>query len=173
MTILLKATQKPWRHAGIEDHLMNASTSWPFTSQRGDFGSQLSKRLIPSINVTCMLQENNFWSFENLIWYCSRATLSVILTFVLASSSWAYERSLRGPLLHALRFPVRLRRIVWISLGLRFCDRSEIESKSSMFRCLSPRRLVTSPCRFISVPYHIGRESKFALKSTCPHDVDH
>ena len=39
---------------------------------------------------------------------------------------------------------VWLRRIVWISSGLWFCGRSEIESKSSWFRCLSPRRLVAS-----------------------------
>ena len=42
------------------------------------------------------------------------------------------------------RLPVRLRRFVWISPGLWFYDRSEIVSKSSRFRCLSPRRLVAS-----------------------------
>ena len=55
-----------------------------------------------------------------------------------------WERSLWGPLLRALRLLVRLRRFVWISPGLWFCDRSEIVSKSSRFRCLSPRRLVAS-----------------------------
>ena len=55
-----------------------------------------------------------------------------------------WGRSLWGPLFHALRFPVRLRRFVWISPGLWFCDRSEIELMSSRFRCLSPRRLVAS-----------------------------
>ena len=55
-----------------------------------------------------------------------------------------WGRSLWGPLLRALRLLVRLRRFVWISPGLWFCDRSEIESKSSRFRCLSSRRLVAS-----------------------------
>jgi len=55
-----------------------------------------------------------------------------------------WGRSLWGPLFHALWFPVWLRHFVWISPGLWFCDRSEIESKSSRFRCLSPRRLVAS-----------------------------
>ena len=55
-----------------------------------------------------------------------------------------WGRSLWSPLLRAQWLPVRLRRFVWISPGLWFCDRLEIESKSSRFRCLSPRRLVTS-----------------------------
>ena len=55
-----------------------------------------------------------------------------------------WGRSLWGPLLHAQRLLVWLCRFVWISPGLWFCDRSEIESKSSRFRCLSPRRLVAS-----------------------------
>ena len=55
-----------------------------------------------------------------------------------------WERSLWGPILRAQRLPVRLHCFVWISPGLWFCDRSEIESKSSRFRCLSPRRLVAS-----------------------------
>jgi hypothetical protein len=56
----------------------------------------------------------------------------------------SWRRSLWGPLVRALRLPVRLHRIVWISPGLWFCGRSVIESKSSRFRCLSPRRLVAS-----------------------------
>ena len=55
-----------------------------------------------------------------------------------------WGRSLWGPLFRALRFPVRLRRFVWISPGLWFCDRSEIELKSSRLRCISPCRLVIS-----------------------------
>ena len=55
-----------------------------------------------------------------------------------------WRRSLWDPLFCALRFPVWLRRFVWISPGLWFCDHSEIESKSSRFRCLSPRHLVAS-----------------------------
>ena len=55
-----------------------------------------------------------------------------------------WGRSLWGPLFRAIRFPVWLRNFVWISPGLWFCDRSEIESKSSWFRCLSSRRLVAS-----------------------------
>jgi len=55
-----------------------------------------------------------------------------------------WRRSLWGPQLRALRLPVRLCHFVWISSGLWFCDRSEIESKSSWFRCLSSRRLVAS-----------------------------
>ena len=55
-----------------------------------------------------------------------------------------WGRSLWGPLFRALRFPVRLVHFVWISPGLWFYDRSEIVSKSSRFRCLSPRRLVAS-----------------------------
>ena len=54
------------------------------------------------------------------------------------------KRSLWVLLLRALQFPVWLYRFVWISPGLLFCDRLEIESKSSRFRCLSPRRLVAS-----------------------------
>ena len=53
-------------------------------------------------------------------------------------------RSLWGPLFRALWFPVWLRHFVWISPGFWFCDRSEIESKSSRFRCLSPHCLVAS-----------------------------
>ena len=55
-----------------------------------------------------------------------------------------WGRSLWDPLLRAQWLLVRLHHFVWISLGLWFCDRSEIESKSSRFRCLSPRRLVAS-----------------------------
>ena len=55
-----------------------------------------------------------------------------------------WEKSLWGPLLRAQRLPVWLCRFVWISPGLWFCNLSEIESKSSRFRCLSPRRLVAS-----------------------------
>ena len=43
-----------------------------------------------------------------------------------------------------LRFSVRLYHFVLISPGLWFYDRLEIESKSSRFRCLPPRRLVAS-----------------------------
>ena len=54
------------------------------------------------------------------------------------------KRSLWVPLLRALWFSVGLYHFVWISPSLWFCDRLEIESKSSRFRCLSPRRLVAS-----------------------------
>jgi hypothetical protein len=39
---------------------------------------------------------------------------------------------------------VRLRRFMWYYTRLWFCGRSEIESKSSRIRCLSPRHLVTT-----------------------------
>ena len=55
-----------------------------------------------------------------------------------------WERSLWGPLLLAQQLPVRLRCFVWISSRLWFCRCSEIKSKSSRFRCLSPHRLVAS-----------------------------
>jgi hypothetical protein len=44
------------------------------------------------------------------------------------------KRSLWDTLLRALRIPALLHRIVWISSGLWFYDRLEIESKSSRFR---------------------------------------
>ena len=51
------------------------------------------------------------------------------------------KRSLCVFLVRALRFRVRLQRFVWISSRLWFSGRSEIESKSSQFQCLSPRHL--------------------------------
>ena len=54
------------------------------------------------------------------------------------------KRYLWVPLVRALQFLVWLYCFGWISPGLWFCDRLEIESKSSRFRCLSPRRLVAS-----------------------------
>jgi hypothetical protein len=39
MTILLKAVQKPIRHMGIEDHLVNASPVGIPPSKHGDFSS--------------------------------------------------------------------------------------------------------------------------------------
>ena len=70
--------------------------------------------------------------------------MSVLHLYSCKFFSDLWGRSLWGTLFCALRFPVRLRRFVWISPGLWFCDRSEIESKSSGFRCLSLRRLVAS-----------------------------
>lgn len=71
MTNLLKATQKSRKCARTGDHLMTASASWPSTFQHSPFSSHLSQRFVSSINITFMLLENNFWSFENLIWYSS------------------------------------------------------------------------------------------------------
>ena len=65
-------------------------------------------------------------------------------TFVLPCSSWTCEGNPLGPPISCSTAFVWLRRIVWISSGSWFCGRSEIESKSSRFRCLSPRRLVAS-----------------------------
>ena len=80
----------------------------------------------------------------------SQQLLSALHTLVLHG---LVKRSIWGPLLRALwlpvflqglRFLVWLRRFVWISRGLWFCDCSEITSKSSRFRCLSPYCLVAS-----------------------------
>jgi hypothetical protein len=133
MTSLLKAAQKARRHVGTEDHFLNASTSWPSTSQCGDFSSYLTRRVVPSISIIYVLLENNFWSFDKLIWYCSRAAecLTHLCSCEFFLDLWG--RSLRGPLIHALWLPARLHRFVWISPGLWFCDRSEIELKSSRF----------------------------------------
>jgi hypothetical protein len=65
--------------------------------------------------------------------------LSVYSTPILPCSPGLVKRFLWDPLVRALRVSVWLPRIVWISFG-----HSEIESKSTWFRCLSPRRLVTS-----------------------------
>ena len=65
-------------------------------------------------------------------------------TFVLPYSSWNCEVNPLGSPTSCSMASVWQRRIVWISSGLWFCGRSEIESKSSRFRCLSPRRLVAS-----------------------------
>jgi hypothetical protein len=43
MTILLKVAQKLRRRVWTEEDCMNASTSWPFTSQRGLFSSYSSQ----------------------------------------------------------------------------------------------------------------------------------
>jgi hypothetical protein len=49
-----------------------------------------------------------------------------------------------SPIICALRLPVRLRRFVWYYTRLWFCSRSEIDSMTSRFWCLSPRHLVTT-----------------------------
>jgi hypothetical protein len=86
--------------------------------------------IILNEHITCMVLQPSCWV------PCTPLFFLVLPGLV--------KRSLWGPLLRALRFPVRLHRFVWISPGLWFCGRSEIESKSSRFRCLSPRRLVAS-----------------------------
>ena len=89
-------------------------------------------------------QKRTFWSFDKPIWYSSWfADECLTPLFLRVLLGLVRKISLRSLFL-ALRFPVRLRRFVWISPELWFCDRSEIESKSSRFRCLSPRRLVAS-----------------------------
>jgi hypothetical protein len=52
------------------------------------------------------------------------------------------ERPSIGP--WTLRSLVQLRRIVWISFVLWFCGRSDIDTKPSLFRFLSPHCLVAS-----------------------------
>jgi hypothetical protein len=49
-----------------------------------------------------------------------------------------------SPIICALRLPVRLRRFVWYYTRLWFCSRSEIDSMTSRFWCPSPRHLVTT-----------------------------
>ena len=119
-------------------------TSWPSTFQRGEFSSYLSRRIVPSINIPYVYSEKNFWSFDKPIWYCSHATecLTHLCSCEFFLDLWG--RSLCGPLIRALRLPVRLHSFVWISPSLSFCDHLEIESKSSWFRCLSPCHLVAS-----------------------------
>jgi hypothetical protein len=86
-------------------------------------------------------------AFDDLItWMVVAAELLECLTPLCSCEFFLdlWGRSLWGPLVRTLWFPVRLHCNVWISPGLWFCGHSEIESKSSRFRCLSPRRLVAS-----------------------------
>jgi hypothetical protein len=68
--------------------------------------------------------------------------LHVLHTFVLASSSCTCEEDLSEVPYFVL--PVHLRRFVWICPVLWFRDHSEIELKSLRFRCIFPRRSITS-----------------------------
>jgi len=90
-------------------------------------------------------QKRIFWSFLiNRYGIPADLLTSVLHLCSCEFFSDLWGRSLWGPLLRAQWLLVWLRRFVWISPGLWFCDRSEIESKSSRFRCLPPRRLIAS-----------------------------
>jgi len=105
--------------------------------------SYLSRRVVPSIiTPTSKL----LGTFDHLINYMILQPRCWVpySTFVLPCSSWTCEVNALDSPTSCSTASVRLRRIVWISSGLWFYGRSEIESKSSCFWCLSPRRLVAS-----------------------------
>jgi hypothetical protein len=59
---------------------------------------------------------------------------------------------------------------VWISPGLWFCGRSEIESRSSRFQCLSPHRLVTSNLGRYKASYLRCFSSSNLVRTYCHED---
>ena len=119
-------------------------TCWPSIFQHGDFSSYLPRRVVPSIISSMCTQKRTFDHLINRYGIPADLLMSVLHLCSCEFFLDLWGRSLWGPLFRALWFPVWLRYFVWISPGLWFCDRSKIESKSSRFRCLSPRRLVAS-----------------------------
>jgi len=114
-------------------------------SRNSKVHSHPERKVVPYITTLCISEIRIiFYHFDKPIWYCSHAAkfLTHLFPFEFFLDLWV--RSLWGPLLRAQRLPVRLRRFVWISPSLWFCDHSEIKSKSSWFWCLCPRRLFAS-----------------------------
>ena len=122
---------------GIEDHLVNASpVDLPPSNVENSIHTYLGGLLLVYISPMCTQKR----TFDHLInRYGIPANLLMRVLHLCSCEFFLdlWRRSLWDPLFRALRFPVWLRRFVWISPGLWFCDRSEIESKSSRFRCLS------------------------------------
>jgi hypothetical protein len=160
--------QEPKTRAWTEEDFMNNSTRWPSTSPTWWLQFTLipypSRRVVPNINTPYVLWKN-LWNIDELIAYMVlQPRCWVPCTPVIVPCSLGLvKRSLWGPLLCALRLPVRLhhfvwfsvvicalqlpvrlRRFVWYYTRLWFCGRSEIESMSSRFWCLSPRHLVAT-----------------------------
>jgi hypothetical protein len=105
----------------------------------------LSSRAVASINTPKLIAMDTFWWIDKLPAIAVEPTPECLTqTFVLASSSWACERSLWGSLLRALRFPFGCA----VLCGLVPVCGSAIVRRSSRspsrFRCLSPCRLVAS-----------------------------
>jgi hypothetical protein len=127
-----------------------------------------TRRVVPSINTPYVPLRTQFYYYELLTTYswlhwvpCTSLFFPVLRGLV--------KRSMWGPLIHALRLPIRLHQFVSISLGLWFCSHSVIESKPSRFRCLSLCRLVVSTPDRGSVI--VQRSSRSSLWCLYPHHL--
>jgi hypothetical protein len=108
MTDLVEVALKTNRHARPLQELISGKPFHMLSVIISILNSHPTKRVAPSINIPYVPLRTQFLDNHELIASYGMSQpilLKVLHTFVLASSSWACERSFLGTLLCALRLP--------------------------------------------------------------------
>jgi hypothetical protein len=140
MTDLVEAAQKTNSHARPLQELISGKPFHMLSVIISILNSHPTKRVAPSINIPYVPLRTQFLDNHELIALYGMSQpilLKVLHTFVLASSSWACERSFLGTLLCALRLPFDCTVLCGLvpTYGSAIARRS---SKSLWFRCPLP-----------------------------------